>query len=179
MIGASIDSNQFKLTEYLINEGLDLNGVGPLSHVSPPLHFAISRGHFDIAHLLIDRGADIHLKSFNGETPLFSATRSGSLKFAETLIKNGADITISNKRGSNLLHVACQCMSWRAEDKTAMVAAFLERGADSLSLDEAGNTPDVYLRKSETESLALIEKAQMLKKTASPVSTAHPRRRSL
>lgn len=50
-------------------------------------------GHYDrsVIDLLVQKGADVNARAFNGSTPLHWACGSGNLVMIETLLEHGAD----------------------------------------------------------------------------------------
>ena len=54
-----------------------------------PLHWAAFKGHKDVVHLLLDRGADPNIADHFGRTPLSKALGKGHLDIANILEKNG------------------------------------------------------------------------------------------
>lgn len=55
------------------------------------LHLAIQKRRFDVAHTLIQRGANVNLLNLHGENSLHLAVESGSVPLASLLIEQGAD----------------------------------------------------------------------------------------
>ena len=54
--------------------------------------WAISENHVDVAHLLVEVGADVHIPSSGHFTPMLFASRTGSIAIAESLSRAGASI---------------------------------------------------------------------------------------
>lgn len=84
-----------------------------------PLHMAIKFGRYDVADLLICKGADINLKDTrNGCTPLILAIRGESIddnrfragdhiSYALSLINKGVKVNIKNNGGFEAIHYTC------------------------------------------------------------------------
>ena len=49
-------------------------------------------GHPEVIKLLLEHGADIHIRRSNGRTPLHEACLNGELEAAQALIDGGADV---------------------------------------------------------------------------------------
>ena len=64
-----------------------------------PLHIAASRGHKEVAELLIAKGADVNAKDYRGNTPLHATASVGRREVAELLIANSANVNAKNKEG--------------------------------------------------------------------------------
>ena len=63
----AVQSNSFLIVNYLLNIGADVNSQN--LNYNSPLHYALSFHNFDIADMLINRGADEGLKNIIGMTP--------------------------------------------------------------------------------------------------------------
>jgi len=57
------------------------------------------KGHYDIAKLLIDAGADVNAKNYNESTALIYAATFGQKEIISLLVASGADITIKDSSG--------------------------------------------------------------------------------
>ncbi len=62
-----------------------------------PLHFAASGDHTEVIEYLIEKGADVNMKSYFGMTPLHVAAQNGQQKVTELLIKKGAAIHVKDR----------------------------------------------------------------------------------
>jgi len=72
-----------------------------------PLHKACMRANKQLIGLLLDKGADLHAKCFEGSTPLFLATMcSPVVDVVETLLSRGAKIDALTNDGATMLHAA-------------------------------------------------------------------------
>lgn len=67
---------------------------------------AVSRGDFDQAQKLIDKGADANARDWLGRTPLIAAARSGDADVVRLLLRQGADVNAANGEGRTALHYA-------------------------------------------------------------------------
>lgn len=56
-----------------------------------PLHVAIEKGYADVVEALISQGADLDVKTADGQTPLQLATACGQNEIAELLRRHGAE----------------------------------------------------------------------------------------
>jgi len=100
----------------LLDGGADINQVSAGDKTSPLL-MSIINGHFDLAMLLLERGADPKAAAFNGASPLFAVLniqwapkslypspkayqqqKTGYLELMQTLIAKGADVNARLQR---------------------------------------------------------------------------------
>lgn len=94
-----------------------------------PLFFAIAAGNKEIVQMLLNKGADITIKNYNGDTPLkfaeekgnteivemlkkaladklFEAVKAGNKELVQSLIDSGADVDAKNSYGDTVLFIA-------------------------------------------------------------------------
>jgi ankyrin repeat protein len=58
----------------------------------PPLIKACDWGETEIARLLLEKGADVNLDDWNGETALMKCCYDGKIEIANLLIEKGANV---------------------------------------------------------------------------------------
>lgn len=99
------------------------------------LHFAAFFGGPDVAHLLLDAGADVDVVSRNElkVAPLHSAV-AGQSNVAFLLIQRGARVNVKQRHGWTPLHGAADT----GDDE--VVDALLAAGADTAPTTDAGQT---------------------------------------
>ncbi|KAJ3105041.1 hypothetical protein HDU97_008649 [Phlyctochytrium planicorne] len=61
--------------EMLLRNGVSVNSQHHINQWTP-LHWALKRGHFELAQSLLSQGADLHAKNSKGETPVDVAADS-------------------------------------------------------------------------------------------------------
>lgn len=99
------------------------------------LQWAASRGHVNIARLLLGAGASISSFSRDGWTPLHWAVYKGHIDIVRLLLGSGAPVSPVNKDGFTPLH-------WAAMYGLAdVVNVLLEAGAPALPVNKNGKTP--------------------------------------
>jgi palmitoyltransferase len=65
-----------------------------------PLHWAAINNHVKLAHILVDRGAEIDAKGGDlMATPLHWAARADNIQMVTFLIKRGADYNLFDSQG--------------------------------------------------------------------------------
>ncbi|XP_055302594.1 ankyrin-1-like [Sitodiplosis mosellana] len=63
-------------------------------------------GHYGIVTMLIQKGADVNLKTNDGWIPLHASSYNSHFKVIEALAKNGASIDITDKNGKIPIYIA-------------------------------------------------------------------------
>jgi ankyrin repeat protein len=147
-----------KNTRVLLDAGASMEALD--AQGDTPLHLAIMEQHFDVAKLLVARGAKLDLRSASGLgdlvylrqnlkpacvngkhegwpgwTPLHYAAVGGQVKAVEFLLGQGADVDARGKSRDTPLRVA-------AENGHLEVARLLlDRGADVNAKDDSNSTP--------------------------------------
>ena len=119
-----------------------------------PLHYAAGWNAYEVAGLLIERGADIRAENNKGSTPLHFVGHGNASKAAALLIERGAEVNAKNNEGSTPLHFV-------GYGNTSKAAALLiERGADVNTKDNKGRTPLhlVAVRNASKAAALLIER---------------------
>lgn len=71
------------------------------------LHYAATNGHFNVARILLEHGADANAQDENGSTPLLLLRRNHETLIS-LLIKFGADINACNFEGKSICHIAAE-----------------------------------------------------------------------
>lgn len=94
---------------------------------------AARNNDLELAKLLIEKGADVNAKEWDGSTPLHVVAFNGSLEFAKLLIEKGADVNCKDKNAFTPLHLA-------ADDKLEVIELLIEKGAYLNAKNELGYT---------------------------------------
>ena len=66
------------------------------------------RGHYDVTKLLMQKGAEIDVKSTSGVTPLMCASFWGRCKVAKLLLETGANPNLQDLQGKSALMLASE-----------------------------------------------------------------------
>jgi ankyrin repeat protein len=106
--------------------------------------------------LLLEHGANIHLRNERGDTPLLEVARWswGNAESLKALLQAGAKVSDTNYIGENALHAAA------AAGNKECLQLLLEAGADPHATTRAGRTPlKVAELCSQEECAQLLRKA--------------------
>ena len=98
------------------------------------LHVAAVQGHTACIGVLLDRGADIKIKTNQGLTALHIAAHQSHTVCIGVLLDRGADAEIKTNQGATALHLATQ------RGHTECIGVLLDRGADIESKESQGFT---------------------------------------
>ncbi|HKK11583.1 MAG TPA: acyltransferase family protein [Flavobacteriaceae bacterium] len=101
-IHAAVISGDLKAVKRLIKSGTDVDEPEPAGG-SSPLISAIVFGKTEIALTLIDAGADVNFRNYEGSTPLHTAAFFCRTNVVKVLLQNGADKSITNNAGSTAI----------------------------------------------------------------------------
>lgn len=119
-----------------------------------PLHLAAFFGHAELAEALLDRDAQVDIRSSNAmnNTPLHAASAGGQLALVELLLKRGANPNATQEGGWAALHGAAQA------GQRGTVEALLASGADiNLRAGNQQTALDMALIKGHQEVVAILE----------------------
>ncbi len=121
-----------EVVDFLLDNGANINAVD--SRNCTPLFFA--EEHFDVASLLVKRGANVHHLNEVKNTVLHNVCHMGHFKIAKMLIENGANImAASNSQKFTPLHCATN------KGNVEVAKLLLRKGASVNILDSTGATP--------------------------------------
>ena len=92
------------------------------------------KGHTETVKLLLDKGADVNMKTDNGETALIEASENGHIEVVKLLLDKGADVNAKDNYGNTSLILAS---SYGYHE---VVSILLENGADVNAITNSGYT---------------------------------------
>jgi ankyrin repeat protein len=104
----------------LINAGAEVNLASREAMKVTPLASASAARQYEIARVLIARGANVNARAASDFTPLHESAASGKVEFAKLLLENGADVNAKTTDGKTPLDYA------REQNREDMVALLLE-----------------------------------------------------
>ncbi|KHN83153.1 Palmitoyltransferase ZDHHC17 [Toxocara canis] len=85
---AAINNRQLEVAKLLLERGCNVNTIGGVL-ASTPLHWASRHGHTRMVALLVNNGADLHIRDVEGFTALHVAVQFGRTPTAAYLIAAG------------------------------------------------------------------------------------------
>ena len=127
-------SGKLDIVEMLVDTGrCSLDATN--SAWETPLIVATKCGFVDIVECLVRGGADINLRTVDGDAPLQLATRNGDVDLVTRLLRLGADVNVPNFRGNTALHTAVY------KDNELLIRQLVLHGADKSIRNSTGYTP--------------------------------------
>ena len=142
-------NNNLNMVVYLLGFIGDINAIEQDGNDEPALHTAINLGYIEIAHLLINSGANVNAISELGFSPLHIATMNNNVHIITLLLDNGANINAADLNGNNALNLANNPLVIALlQGRGAIIAAANDsdseeesdaNGSDSEGEDDANN----------------------------------------
>ena len=113
---------------------------------------AFTQGHWEEVENLLNKGADVNVRSNSGYTALIVATGTGNLEVIKSILEKGADPNAKQKDSMTPLMLATAYGNFK-------VAKFLlDNGADANVKDNAGRSVlDLASKKGNSEMLNLLK----------------------
>lgn len=104
-IQLAINSKHVELVGLLLNAGVSVNAYVSERHLRTLLHHACSeRERYDIACLLIERGADVNAIDIKSEPPMAVPVCYDNINITRLLIENGASVNCVAIDNSTAIH---------------------------------------------------------------------------
>ena len=126
----------------LLERGADVNAR--IDHLRDegrtPLHAAADLGRVEVAHVLLEYGANVGAEDNKGRTPLHDAMnyrtikKFGKVEVVRVLLEHGANVGAEDNEGRTPLHLAAKC------GEIEVVRLLLEHGANIGAEDDGGET---------------------------------------
>ena len=104
LLCGAVENNLFKMTQFLLKAGANVNAVNNSFNCITPLSFAVRENSIEIAKLLLDHGADVNIQDSVGETSLHYAAENSFVEMTQLLLKAGANLNIQNNQGRTPLY---------------------------------------------------------------------------
>ena len=113
------------------------------------LHHAIAQNHSEMAHYLIDQGADVNAKSITSETPLHLATLNDNLAIVKRLVERGADVNAKNNIGETSIYIAATIGNVR-------ILAVLDNAGGDVNLKRLDKSSPLSAAATEGHHVAVV-----------------------
>lgn len=114
-----------------------------MKHGGTPLHWSSSR---EVLNALIERGCDVNLVNFNGQTPLHVMVSRDRLECVVALLAHEAEIDVVDNSGNTPLHIAIE------KKLIPIVQCLVVFGANINKLNKEGKTPRHMVGKDDSGS---------------------------
>jgi hypothetical protein len=114
-----------KTLNFLLDHGVDVNFQDE-QYGASALHAAAQGGREEIVKILLKRGADVNLKSKEGNTPLMAAAFNHHESVVKTLLAAGAEVNTKNQADETALSLA------REELQEGIIQLLLQAGAKDI-----------------------------------------------
>jgi hypothetical protein len=131
MIILASETGDLKAMKAILKANVDLTRCKGMNGYSC-LHYAASRGHIAITHVLLQACFPVNLLNDADETALHIAVYNGNITIVEQLLDYGADIDARNRYGETPLFYAVR------KNMPAVVRLLIQRGADVSMEDSIG-----------------------------------------
>jgi Ankyrin repeats (3 copies)/Ankyrin repeats (many copies) len=96
-----------KVARLLLKHGADVNArTDEDKGHSTPLHLAARYGRIEVAHVLLQHGANVGTKDSGGRTALHRAVLYEKVEVVRVLLKHGADVGMEDSSGNTALRLA-------------------------------------------------------------------------
>jgi ankyrin repeat protein len=136
-------SNSYKTVRALLENGANPNLIGDGMY---PIHVATFSGYSDIVRLLVEKGADVNMRSAGGSTALHQAVApadkssvygyshepASPLDTAQVLLAAGADMDVTDAKGRTALDLAAQ----HSPQMLALLKSYIRPAELQKSADE-------------------------------------------
>ena len=104
-LDAAVWKGHTEIVRYLVGlPEVDVNHLSAHNHTA--LHFAVQLSKTDLVQVLIDAGAEVETRSYQGGTPLYDACASGAPEIVKMLVEAGAGVRATDNEGCTCLHSA-------------------------------------------------------------------------
>jgi ankyrin repeat protein len=124
------------LLDFMLNSGFDIDAFIPEFYEDRTLiHIASQFGQLQSVNFLIERGANVNIRTSKMNTALHFAAINNSKRFIKLLLDKGASVNVRGDSGNTPLHKAARLGNLRA------TKVLVERGAALEETDEWGCTP--------------------------------------
>ncbi|KAI0098354.1 ankyrin [Daldinia grandis] len=147
-----------EMTRILLESGANINFVYP-DDGGVVLSGLGDEEYFECAKVLIDSGADMHIKGYNGRDPFLWANACSNTKLADYMILHGADV--NHFYYDDYPTALFLCADWDSRENAEVL---LKHSADLTIRNKLGQTAlDIARSAQHHEIVAMLERANQLK----------------
>lgn len=111
-LGIAAVFGQTKAAASLLEHGAEINAMSrstkPFVPQNTALHAALAGRNWDVAELLVDRGADVNSIDNRGLAPLHNAVFGGNAQVVALLLIKGAEVNVRDQQGRSPLSLAVE-----------------------------------------------------------------------
>jgi len=137
LLWASYTNNIEGVKKALLEGKDDLEGISN-KYKHTALHLAASFNFIEIAKMLLDAGANIQAKDYEGDSPLHLAAIGGHIEMIELLVRNGASIEAKNHIDRSAI------ISAISYEKGNSISSLVSLGADINQPNNCRISPLMY-----------------------------------
>lgn len=136
-LNLAIEKNNDQIVEKLLLAGANVK----LSKPCPPIITSAKAGNATICEMLLEWGADPHVRSAGGESTLFLAAKAQSPDCMELFVKRGCDVNRTTRQGHTPL------MILMSTNRLCLLTYLLEHGANmNITTRQVADGPDFALK---------------------------------
>lgn len=119
-----------------------------------PLHVAACHNHWEMVYVLLELGADISIKAFNGSMPLHSAAACGAVEVIDRLLYHGANLSAVDDSGHTALHYAILNINSSHLERTIIFKSDTNSGKhwQLVTLDRKGRLSKFFTEKNHIKN---------------------------
>ncbi len=110
----------------------DKDGFTALHYAMRTLPHQEDTNHLAMVQLLVESGADVHVATINGQTPLFEAAAEGLYEVVVYLHGHGADVNATLNTGANALFAIAEAL----EGRPSQFSVSVEQDGQSVVLTD-------------------------------------------
>ncbi|ELT90127.1 hypothetical protein CAPTEDRAFT_184913 [Capitella teleta] len=131
------------------------------------LHVAAAKGYMNVMNILIQAGADIDAKDFDGWTPLHAAAHWGQKEACKLLVQNFCNMEVKNQVGQTAIDIAdSDTEPLLKELKKEQASLKKDRDENSLQNDNATRNVPPLKRRSSVTRMSVKQKDKVVQETA-------------
>ncbi|GFW44593.1 ankyrin-3 [Trichonephila clavipes] len=108
LLHKAVENGHLTVVKILLDNGFEVNAMGKDS-TTTPLHCAAVHEHWEIAQLLLTKGANPNAQDLHGITPIHISVMRGNVDLFEILLEEKADIFLRDHRNNSAVELTIYC----------------------------------------------------------------------